>query len=236
MRKLKISQNIFEKYPDLVLGVAVLNNIDNSGDDPKIQALLRDAEKSAIKHIGDTQLVEHPHIAPWREAYRLFGAKPKKYLSSIENLARRVSRGDQVRHINKLVDLYNLVSLKYLVPVGGEDLDKIEGDVLLTIAGDSESPVQLLGEPEARPPYPDEVIYKDDIGTICRRWNWKEADRTKLTEETKQAIIVIEGLPPVGRETIDLALGELEQFVPQFCKAQVMTDVLNKNNQEIPLA
>jgi DNA/RNA-binding domain of Phe-tRNA-synthetase-like protein len=236
MRKLKISQNIFEKYPDLVLGVAVLNNIDNSGDDPKIQALLRDAEKSAIKQIGDTQLVEHPHIAPWREAYRLFGAKPKKYLSSIENLARRVSRGDQVRHINKLVDLYNLVSLKYLVPVGGEDLDKIEGDVLLTIAGDSESPVQLLGEPEARPPYPDEVIYKDDIGTICRRWNWKEADRTKLTEETKQAIIVIEGLPPVGRETIDLALGELEQFVPQFCKAQVMTDVLNKNNQEIPLA
>lgn len=233
--KLKINQSIFDKYPNLILGVAVLSNIDNSGDDTALQSLLRDAEKSAIEQIGDIQLTEHPHIAPWREAYRLFGAKPKKYPSSIENLTRRVSKGEQVRHINKLVDLYNVISLKHLVPVGGEDLDKIHGDVHLTIAGDSEEPVLLLGEPEARPPYPDEVIYKDDVGTICRRWNWKEADRTKLTEETKRAVIVIEGLPPVGKEKINSALNELKQLVSQFCKGRVITSVLDKNNQETPL-
>lgn len=190
--KLIIEEKIFAQYPDVVLGVAVLHNIDNKGGNPEITSLLRDAEKSAVENLGNILIVEHPSILPWREAYRKFGAKPKDYPSSIENLLRRVSKGEQVRHINKLVDIYNVISLKHLVPVGGEDLAKIEGDVLLTTSGDNESPVTLLGEQEARPPYPNEVVYKDNQGTICRRWNWKEADRTKLTEETINAFIVIE--------------------------------------------
>ena len=82
------------------------------------------------------QISEHPHIAPWREAYRQFGAKPKEHPSSIENLVRRVLKGWTVPHVNPLVDLYNTISLRHLVPVGGEDLDRVEGDVLLTFATD----------------------------------------------------------------------------------------------------
>lgn len=75
--------------------------------------------------MDETLIIEHPHIAPWREEYRQFGAKPKKYRSSIENLIRRISKGEEIRHINKLVDIYNIISLKYVIPVGGEDLDKM---------------------------------------------------------------------------------------------------------------
>lgn len=233
--KLKIDPKIFEQYPEVLLGVAVLHDIDNNGEGEGLNQALREAEKEAVEKIGNTPVTEHPNIAPWREAYRKFGAKPKKYPSSIENLVRHILSGEQVRHINKLVDVYNVISLRHLVPVGGEDTDKIKGDVLLTFAGDNEKEVVLLGEKEARPPYPEEVIYKDDIGTICRRWNWKEADRTKLTEDTKNAFIVIEGLPPVGREQIQKALSELSELLKKYCNCEVVTTILDKDNSKVEI-
>ena len=233
--KLKIDPKIFELYPDVLLGVAVLHNIDNKGEGEGLSQGLREEEKQAIEKVGNVPVAEHQNIVSWREAYRKFGAKPKDYPSSIENLIRRILKGEQVRHINKLVDVYNVISLRYLVPVGGEDMDKIKGDVLLTIAGKNERAIFLLGEKEARPPYANEVIYKDDNGAICRRWNWKEADRTKLTEDTKDAVMVIEGLPPVGREQIQTALSELAELLKKYCNCEVTTTVLDRDNLEVEI-
>ena len=214
---LTIDPRIFDQYPGTLIGVVTLQGIDNGGELGEIDSLLREAEQVAMQQVGSIPITEHPHIACWREAYRKFGAKPKKYPSSIENLVRRVSAGEQVRHINKLVDIYNVISLRYLLPVGGEDIDKILGDIRLTIAGENEPAVVLLGENEARPPYVNEVIYTDDLGAICRRWNWKEADRTKLTEATTNACIVIEAIPPVKRTELEQALADLSALIKQFC-------------------
>ena len=233
---LRIEPEIFEQYPEVILGVTVIHGINNTGSDAEITGLLRKGEKTALESLGDTLIVEHSFIVPWREAYRKFGAKPKDYPSSIENLMRRIAKGEEVRHINKLVDIYNVISLKYFVPVGGEDIDKIDGDVLLTIAKENEEPVVLLGEKEARPPYPREVIYKDNKGTICRRWNWKEVDRTKLTEETKNCFIVIEGLPPVDRVKVEKAIGELATLVQKYCGGEVKTAILDKTNPQVQLS
>ena len=233
---LRIEPEIFEQYPDIILGVAVIRGINNRGNSSEIASLLREAEGSALGNLGSTPVVEHPLVVPWREAYRKFGAKPKECPSSIENLVRRISKGEEVRHINKLVDIYNIVSLKYFVPVGGEDVDKIEGDVLLTIAKEDEEPVILLGEKEARPPYPKEVIYRDDKGAICRRWNWKEVDRTKLTEATKNSCIVIEGLPPVDRGKIERAVDDLSGLIKKYCGGDVTTTVLDKRNPQVKLS
>lgn len=230
--KLKIDPKIFERYPDVLLGVVTLRGVDNHGQVDVISQLLRDAEKEALQKTGDIPVAEHPNVIPWREAYRKFGAKPKDYPSSIENLIRRIAKGEQVRHINKLVDIYNIISLRYLLPVGGEDTDKVKGDVLLTFAGSDEKAVFLLGEKEARPPYPDEVIYKDDEGAICRRWNWKEAGRTKLTEETTNSFMVLEALPPVKREELEKAVAELADLIKDYCNGEIVTTILDKTNSE----
>jgi len=228
--KLKISPEIFEQYPDVLLGVVALRGVDNRGEVDGISHLLREAEKSALEKIGGVPVAEHPNVVPWREAYRKFGAKPKDYPSSIENLIRRIDKGEQVRHINKLVDIYNVISLKHLLPVGGEDTDKIKSDVELTFAGNDEKTIYLLGEKEPRAPHPGEVIYKDDEGAICRRWNWKEADRTKLTEETTDAFMVLEALPPVRKEELEKATTELANLIKEFCGGEASTIILGKNN------
>lgn len=230
--KLAIDPTLFNQYPEVLLGVVVLQNIDNSGHDESITQLLRDAEKEALQKVGTIPVAEHPNIVPWRDAYRKFGAKPKDYPSSIENLIRRISKGEQIRHINKLVDIYNVISLRSLLPVGGEDSDKIHGDVHLTIAGPHEQAVLLLGEKEPRPPYANEVIYKDDKGAICRRWNWKESDRTKLTEETTHAFMVIEALPPIQRADLESALIDLKNLLEQYCGGEITTAILDVNNRD----
>jgi DNA/RNA-binding domain of Phe-tRNA-synthetase-like protein len=233
--KLVITDTIFDDFPELVLGVVILYNIDNSQNRAEITEMLRQAEASLSSKFGNTPVIEHPYIATWREAYRKFGAKPKDYPSSIENLTRRVLNGATIGHINNLVTLYNTISLRHILPVGGEDLDKIVGDVLLTRAGNEEPAVFLLGEKESRAPHAGEIIYKDEVGAICRRWNWKEADRTKLTQATQNAFLVIETLPPVTRDTVETAIRELADLVKQYCGGTVSTAFLDKDHREINL-
>ncbi len=233
--RLLVTPELFNLFPDAVLGVVIARGIDNTGDPTAVFAELRRQEERVRESFAGVSITEHPRIACWREAYRRFGAKPKDYPSSIENLMRRVAKGHSLPHINVLVDLYNTASLRHVLPMGGEDLDRIEGDVLLTRAGEDEAPVRMLGEAEERAPRPGEVIYKDGVGAICRRWNWKEADRTKLTPETRNAVLVIERLPPVTRDQLVEAVKELAGLVRTHCGGEVRTVLVDHESPETEL-
>ena len=222
-------------FPEAILGVIAFHDIRNRGENADVMMALWKEEASVIERFQTGSVQDHPHVAVWREAYRKFGAKPKDNPSSIENLVRRSIKGQAMRHINLLVDLYNTISLRYILPVGGEDLEKIQGDIELTFAGGNEPAVKLLGEPEARPPKPGEVIYKDEIGAICRRWNWKEADRTKFTEDTQHGFIVIERLPPVEPAIVNRAINELAEMIQTHCSGSVVKGTLNATNPEMSL-
>jgi DNA/RNA-binding domain of Phe-tRNA-synthetase-like protein len=232
---LKIDPAIFDSFPEARLGVVSALGIDNRGDVPELRERLRSAEKALLQALGAVPVTEHPRISAWREAYRKFGAKPKKHPSSIENLARRTLKGETIRSINKLVDIYNAISLSHFLPVGGEDLDAVRGDIRLTFAGQNEPSVRLLGEPKPRPPSPGEVIYTDEVGAICRRWNWKEADRTKFTEDTANAVLVIEALPPTSRSELEAASSELRQEIERCCGGVIQTTILDSTNPETEL-
>jgi len=232
MANFYVDESIFNVFPDVVLGIIIARNINNSGERSEIMSALRQEEAKTVERFAGISVNEHPQIIPWRETYRKFGAKPKDYPSSVENLIKRVSKGYSLPHINLLVDIYNAISLRHIVPVGGEDLDKIEGDIQLVFASDHEAAIRLLGEPEDRAPKAGEVIYKDNVGAICRCWNWKEADRTKFTEATKNAVIVIEGLPPVFRIQIENILKELAALIVEYCGGNISTTIIDKDYRE----
>jgi DNA/RNA-binding domain of Phe-tRNA-synthetase-like protein len=232
--KLSAAPEFFELFPEASIALVVVRGIDNSRRTDE-SARLQKAQASASARLQGAPLTEHPRIQCWREAYRAFGAKPKDYPSSIENLLRRALKGDPLRSVNPLVDLYNVISLAHLLPAGGEDLDAIEGDIVLTRATASEPPVKLLGENEERSPKSGEVIYKDDRGAICRRWNWKEADRTKLTEATRNAVLVLEALPPILRSELEEAARELERLVLERCGGEARVEVLDQKRPEVAI-
>ncbi len=195
--------------------------------------LIREREQEIQSEFSSDTLSQNPRINVWRETYKVFGAKPKAYKSSVESLYRSVLGGREIRHINKIVDIYNYISLKHMLPVGGEDLDTVQGDIHLTFAEKDEPSVLLLGNREARPPHEGEIIYKDEISAICRRFNWREADRTKFTERTKNAIVVIEGLPPILRDDIERVLEEMKKLIDNFCGGKISKFVVGKDNTEL---
>jgi len=219
--RIHIQKEIFEVFDCPVIGMIGCRGIDNSGDSGEIQSLLRDVEKETRLMFSQFESAgQHPHIAAWNTAYRKFGSDPHQYRCSAESFVRRVLKGDSVPHINTLVDIYNYISLKYVIPVGGEDSDAIRGDLRLAFADGTEQFIRL-NHTENEPPSKGEVVYKDGEGIICRRWNWREADRTKLTSDTRNAIIVLDALAPVDRVVIESAGGELCALIKHYCGGEV---------------
>jgi DNA/RNA-binding domain of Phe-tRNA-synthetase-like protein len=153
--------------------------------------------------------VDHPHLAAWREAFRAFGAK--RYRCSAEALIRRVDAGEGLPQINRLVDLYNAVSVRWAVPVGGEDFDRVAGTVRLVFASG--------GEPfdGGDPPKPGEVVWADDRGVTCRRWNWRQGVRTRLELGTTRAYFLFDALPELGDDELDGAMEDLMRRLRDVC-------------------
>ena len=236
MTTFRVEPAIFERFPQLRLGLLELSDVHNMSAAEELERLLVAVQDKVRRELSGITVSQHPQVASWREAYRAFGVKAKDYPSSIENLLKRVLKGETLRSVNPLVDLYNLVSLEHLVPVGGEDLDSVQADNTLRFAGNDEAAIHLLGDSEAKVPKVGEVIYADENGAICRRFNWKEAERSKLTAITKRAVLVIEALPPVDEIKLQVALNDLGDLAQRFCQATVKMHLLSPASPKLILS
>ena len=233
--KLSINSKVIEKFPGLVLGVVVARDIDNTGVDEAVIAKLRGKEVEIRANLSRDTLSDVPKISSWQRAYSSFGAKPKKYKSSIENLLRMILEGREIRHINKLVDIYNYVSIANTIPVGGDDLDKVDGDINLTLAEGDERFIELNSD-EVKSPKAGEVIYIDGKDVLCRRWNWRECNKSKMTEATRNAILVIEGLAPVSQDDISKVIDELSEMIKTSCGGEIETYILTNSNSSVNIS
>lgn len=230
--KFSVDPKIFERFSGVEIGVLVITEMNNQGKSEELLKLLRNEEKIQKSKLQNVGLGSLPEISGWRKIYKDFGSNPSDFRSSIEALLRRARGGEKpIPQINNLVDLYNFISLKYHLPAGSEDLDKTEGDISLTFAKGDEKGIYIGGDIEENCE-PGEVIYKDDAGFICRRWNWREADRTKLDRKTRQAVLVIEKLPEVSSELFDQAVNESEELVRKILSGQVNSKILNLKDNE----
>jgi DNA/RNA-binding domain of Phe-tRNA-synthetase-like protein len=222
--QLVVTESFWELFPEARIGIVVAHELDNSCGAEAASELLAQEVAARMGELAGIDIAADPRVAPWRAAYSHFGAKPSKYRSSIESLLRAAQAG-RTRSINPLVDLYNAVSLRHGLPCGGEDLAAVVGDVLLTRA-DGGEPFQTIGATADEPPPRGEVIYRDDIGAICRCWNWREADRTKLTAQTRAAVLVIEALPEHSPAQLDAALADLAALVAEHLGGRTRVAVL----------
>jgi DNA/RNA-binding domain of Phe-tRNA-synthetase-like protein len=180
-------------------------------------ALLDDAARRLAVRLGARAPREDPHMAAWRETYTAFGSKPSRTRNSAEALAKRALSGAGLPRINLLVDLYNAVSVAHLIPVGGEDIDRIEGGMRLIRATGEEDFVTVAGgEETVEHPDAGEVVWRDDAGVTCRRWNWRQGPRTRLTERTTSGIFLLESLAPMPVAEVTAAAAELAELLAKF--------------------
>ncbi len=225
--RLKLGPAIGEKYPDYRALIIYAEGLRNGQSDEHSLEILGQAEAQARQTFGESKPAEHPHIATWREAYKSFGAKPSKYPCSVEALLSRTLRGAALPAINRVVDLYNAVSVRYVLPVGGEDWARLTSDLVLAPAHGQE-PFDTLqeGNPVVTYPNPGEIVWAESTGVTCRMWNWRQCYRTRLTEETQSAYFVLHRLAPYPLETLQAAGQELMQYLREFDPACTLTSEL----------
>lgn len=159
------------------------------------------------------------HLSAWDDVFRAFGAKPKRTPCSASALRKRVLKEGALPPLDPVVDIYNAISIRYAIPVGGENLAAYAGAPRLTLAEGNE-PFDTLKEGQPVIEYPDagEVIWRDDIGVTCRRWNWRQGVRTRLDSQAQHMWFILESLPSMPlsalQEAGDELVSNLQRLMP----------------------
>lgn len=200
--RLHVDAAVHALRPDFAVLAMAASGLTNGPGDAQSERWLQEAEAHA--RLGGAALVP-AHVVSWQAAYRAFGAKPQRTASSLEALWRRAV-GPGLPRVNWLVDLYNAVSVRHGLPVGGEDLSAFVGPIRLVRATGAETfDTMKDGLPANDPPSPGEVVWADDLGVSCRRWNWRQGIRTRLTEQSTSALFLLERLDPMPLDALDAA-------------------------------
>jgi DNA/RNA-binding domain of Phe-tRNA-synthetase-like protein len=230
-----ISPDVFARFPGYVRGVVIAHEVTNRPSPAELVAMLREAEASVRARVNLEQIAEEPRIKAWREAYRAFGAKPAEFRSSVEAMARRALRGDELPAISALVDIGNVVSLRHLIPAGGHAIDLLNGDIELRFATGEEEFV-AFGSEEVENPLPGEVVFVEGSTVLTRRWTWRQGNHTLTLPDTTAIEFNVDGLPPVTRTEIEEACREVADLVGSFCGGTIRVDYLTEATPRISLA
>jgi DNA/RNA-binding domain of Phe-tRNA-synthetase-like protein len=217
-------ERLYELFPGLKIGVLVLE-IDNTkyGTDGLAEVL-----EQVRSHFPHDKPQDHPHIKVWREAFSKLGISASKYLSSIESLLRRALKGGPFPRINPLVDLYNAISLKYLVPMGGHAVAPLVGDIFLGFAEGTE-PFHPMDSAETEVVGKGEVVYKDGAEVLTRRWVWRQCEKDKVTGETRLVFVPIDVMAGLPEDLPEKVMADMEIRLAQNGNGRIIhQDILTR--------
>jgi DNA/RNA-binding domain of Phe-tRNA-synthetase-like protein len=211
----RIDAAVFALCPGYRRGLLLAQQLSNGPSAPALVGTLRSTE-AALRAQFTANPAEHPRIAAWRDAYKRFGARPSDFRASVEALARRVLRGDELPSINALVDIGNVVSLRYLMPVGVHPVPPADEALCLRpgASDDRFTPPDGAAEetPEAR-----EIVFAQGSTVLTRRWTWRQSARTLTLPETRAVFFNLDALAIVSDAELAAAAREVEALVREYC-------------------
>lgn len=213
---------MFDLFPNLCFGVVAAEGMNNHGEDPAIAALLRERTQALFARLAGSDVREHPHVAVWREAFTKMGLNPNRFPSSIEALAKRVSKGADLPSINKVVDLGNAMSVTHILPMGAHDLDVLPGDIEVRFAAADDVFIPF-GATEPEPVDLGEVIYVTGNQVRTRKWVWRQGEKAKVVPESTRLFFPIDAFTGVTGEAAMAARTELAEALERFfgCKPRL---------------
>ena len=233
MKQFICDKEFFELFPQATIGVLCLTGAEGKelteAQNKEIEGLLEEANKKAEKYVPDEPISANEVVKVWREAYKQFPGK-KGARCAIENLLKRVLKNNPVSSIHPSVDITNSISLKYAFPIGVEDCDTFDGDIRLGFMKGGEDFVPI-GEDSQDPPKEGELAYYDNTGVICRNWNWRDGQRTQVTDDTKTSFVAMECIEPDRVDDLEKALDELANLFEKYMGAKIEAKALvDKDN------
>ena len=200
---------IIAQYPRLRSAAIHASGLVNGPAPPALLARYRDEQHAAAQRLQTTPIAEIPSIGAWRRAFSQFGAKPTQHRNAPEALLRRLDKQGEIPSISTLVDIGNLISIRYAIPVAIFDLAAIDGTLAVRFATGDESFTDL-GSTEVAHPDPGEVVFVDHARVVsARRWCWRQSAQSATGPATHEALVVIEGQHDAARADVDAAAADL---------------------------
>ncbi len=197
---------IWAEFPALVPGVLLVENVYPAAD---VAAQLAPLFGQARARLARSAEGDMPEIQAWRRAFSQMGLKPTQYRSAAEALLRRFRKENSLPTLHPLVDLCNAASLAHALPVAVFDLEQVAEFIQVRHANGDEHYAAFGGEIEQ--PEPGEVIFADAAHQVhARRWVFRQSRRSTVSEATRRALIVSEGLHPAARADVPALLATLD--------------------------
>lgn len=233
-RSCAIAPEVFDKFPEYRRGLVIAHGVRNGPSSPELVGQLREAEASVRARLGDGDVTAHPLVASWREAFKVLGIKPKEFRSSVEAMARRALKDQQLPSINALVDIGNLLSLRHLVPMGGHSIDHAADSYVLRLATGAERFVPF-GTDQEEHPDPGEIIFAEGDIVLTRRWSWRQANHSLTLPETTAIEYNVDGLPPVSWTEVQTISQELAEMIVKYCGGTVRVEMLEASHPSVSM-
>jgi DNA/RNA-binding domain of Phe-tRNA-synthetase-like protein len=228
MIETRIHEQVFERFPDFRRGIVMVREMENRGPSEELESMLQETLSEAAERPVD--LKEDPRTAVWNEAYRRLGCNPNKFPPAHLALLKRVQKaGARIPLINKAVSIMNHNSIRGVMPVGGDHV--IDGGHTLALrpAEGNESFIPLDHPEKVEHPDPGEVIYvvMETGEVMCRRWNWRNGFKTRITEETRTMVMNIDALGEGSDARATEVRNRVAEMLERFCKAETFTALLS---------
>lgn len=221
---------IIKRFPSIVGGVIYARGMANGPAPQALQAAFQAEQQATLQRIGAIPLSQVESLAAWRSAFREFGVEPTQYRSAAEALLRRLTKKGDIPSINTLVDIGNLVSIRYALPTAVFDLRAIQGTLTVHFADGSER-YTMLGESEVAHPESGEVVFSDETGLVmARRWCWRQSEQSAAQPDTTTAIITIEAHHSNAHRDIEAALNDLLALLNTYAGGNFTTNILDERH------
>jgi DNA/RNA-binding domain of Phe-tRNA-synthetase-like protein len=206
---------VLERFPAIVGGILEAHGVTNGPAPPELSTSFTEEQRAALDRIGDESLGAVPSLAAWRRAFSAFGVEPTRYRSAAEALLRRLTKHGEIPSLGLLVDLGNLVSIRYGLPVAVLDLRAVAGGITVRFAHGDERFTDL-GSGETQSPDPDEVIFVDDAGHVAaRRWCWRQSAESAARPDTTDVLITVEGHHENAPDDVTAAVSDLRALLAE---------------------
>ena len=233
MRSFQYHPEIIERFPYLRAGVIIVSGMDNSLASVELSDAYIQEQVNTLNRIGDKPLSEINALAAWRGAFREFGVNPTKYRCAPEALLRRLTKKGDIPSINSVVDICNLVSIRYAIAAASFDTRALSGDVTVRFANGTER-YTTLGEKEVISPDQGEVIFVDDSGlVIARRWCWRQSQESATQIDTRDAIFTLEAQYENCLPDVEAALNDLNGLLEKYIGGSFQYDLLGPEKTSI---
>lgn len=230
MTKFKIDKKVFEKLPNYCVGFVVVKGFNNSSFNDKVEQLLDKNVLDFYLNKKDANIREL--VKPYRDAFYELNMNPNKFMCSIEALLKRVQKNGELPHINTIVDLGNALSVKYEIPLGAHDIDKLNGDLEIRFSTLSDTFLPL-GETQQEIMPNDELVYSSGNIIKTRRWIWRQSDDGKITDKSCNIVFPIDGFIDINKNKVIELRDELTEILKSdlIC-TNIETGFLDNENNE----